>query len=80
MRGTYPGTGDGGSVTTFVPRQENQRAGLALVNGVVYIAWAAHEDMAPWYGWVIGYNASDFHQAANRVQRRSRMEWMAESG
>ena len=56
---TYPGTGDGGTTTTFVARQENQRPGLALVNGVVYIAWASHEDTPPWYGWVIGYNATN---------------------
>ncbi len=61
---TYPGTGDGGIVTSFVAREENQRAGLALVNGVVYVSWAAHEDTAPYYGWVIGYNANDLTQAS----------------
>ncbi len=61
---TYPGTGDGGTTTTFVAREENQRPGLALVNGVVYIAWASHEDTPPWYGWVIGYNANDLSQAS----------------
>jgi Putative Ig domain len=54
---TYPGTGDGGTTVSFNPRQENQRPGLALVNGVVYIAWASHEDNPPYYGWVVGYNA-----------------------
>ncbi len=61
---TYPGTGDGGTTTTFVARQENQRPGLALVNGVVYIAWSSHEDTPPWYGWVIGYNANNLSQAS----------------
>jgi hypothetical protein len=61
---TYPGTGDGGTTTTFAARGENQRPGLALVNGVVYIAWASHEDNPPWYGWVIGYNANDLSQAS----------------
>ena len=61
---TYP-TGSGGT-RDFDPRQENQRAGLALVGGTVYIAWASHEDSPPWYGWVIGYtyNGSAFTQTA----------------
>ena len=55
---TFPGTGDGGSTVSFNARQQNQRAGLALVNGVVYVAWASHEDTLPYYGWVIGFNPS----------------------
>ena len=58
---TFPGNGDGGSTDTFVARQENQRPGLALVNGVVYIAWAGHEDTTPYYGWIAGYNASNLN-------------------
>jgi hypothetical protein len=52
---TFPGSGDGGSTVTFNPRMQNQRSGLALVNGTVYIAWASHEDKGPYYGWLIGY-------------------------
>jgi hypothetical protein len=55
---TFPGTGDGGSTVNFNAKQENQRSGLALVNGVVYVVWASHEDFAPYYGWVIGFSAS----------------------
>jgi hypothetical protein len=55
---TFPGKGDGGSTVSFSAKQENQRPGLALVNGVVYVAWASHEDAAPYYGWVVGFNAS----------------------
>jgi len=61
---TYPGSGDGGLITTFVPQQQNQRPGLALANGIVYIAWSSHEDTQPYYGWVIGYNAANLSQAA----------------
>jgi hypothetical protein len=63
---TYPGTGDGTATTTFNARQQNQRAGLALVNGVVYIAWASHEDHTPYYGWLVGYtyNGSAFTRSA----------------
>jgi Putative Ig domain len=66
IAGTYPGTGDGGSSVTFNARQQHQRAGLALVNGVVYVAWSSHEDAAPYYGWIIGYsyNGSTFSRSS----------------
>jgi len=55
---TYPGLGDGGSTVSFNAQQQNQRSGLALVNGVVYVAWASHGDTAPYYGWVVGFDPS----------------------
>jgi len=63
---TAAGTGDGGSSVSFSARMENQRAGLALVNGTVYIAWGSHEDAQPYYGWIIGYsyNGSSFSQTS----------------
>lgn len=51
----YPGKGDGGDEVTFNPLLQNQRAGLALADGVVYIAWGSHEDVLPYYGWLMGY-------------------------
>lgn len=56
---TFPGVGDGGSTVSFNAQQENQRAGLALVNGVVYVAWTSHEDATPFYGWLVGFNAAN---------------------
>ncbi len=56
---TYPGTGDGGTVVTFNPQQQNQRPGLALVNGILYVAWSSHEDAAPYYGWIAAFKTSD---------------------
>ena len=54
-----PGTGlDAvGGIVRFNAAQENQRPGLLLLNGIVYIGWTAHEDIAPWHGWIIGYSA-----------------------
>jgi hypothetical protein len=55
---TYPGTGDGGTVVTFNTKQQNQRAGLALVNGTVYVGAGSHADLLPFHGWLLGYRYS----------------------
>ena len=69
---TVPGTGDTGDSSTcsssagnvpFCPLRENQRPGLLLLNGMVYVAWASHGDIQPYHGWVIGYKAADLTQA-----------------
>jgi hypothetical protein len=59
---TYAGTGDGGSTETFDPQRSNQRAGLVLVNGTVYITWSSHCDWTPYHGWVLGYDAKTLRQ------------------
>ena len=61
---TYPGSGDGnvGGVISFEQQKENQRPGLLLYNGTVYISWASHCDWGPYHGWVIGYDASTLQQ------------------
>lgn len=47
--------GNGGVRVGFDPRTENQRAGLALANGTVYVGFGSHEDGMPFYGWILGY-------------------------
>ncbi|MBK1884002.1 choice-of-anchor D domain-containing protein [Luteolibacter pohnpeiensis] len=64
IQGAVEGTGSG-SVDGIVPFNsftENQRPGLALVNGVVYIGWASHCDLGPYHGWLMGYNATTLEQ------------------
>jgi hypothetical protein len=63
---TYPGTGDnssGGNVV-FDPAQYKERAGLLLLNGIVYTAWASHCDYRPYTGWIIGYDETTLAQTS----------------
>jgi hypothetical protein len=55
IAGFSAGTGDGGATVTFNSRLQNQRCALALINGSVYPAWAAHEDVGTYHGWVMAY-------------------------
>ena len=60
------GTGNGsvGGVLKFDPKWENNRAALLLLNGYLYVAFAAHGDNGPWHGWVLAYNASTLQQTS----------------
>jgi hypothetical protein len=64
ISGSVAGTGNGssGGVLNWDPKWENNRASLLLLNGVVYIAFAAHGDNGPWHGWIMGYNAATLTQ------------------
>ena len=63
---TYPGAGPGGNGTDviFNPMQYKDRDALLLVNGVVYTSWASHSDVAPYTGWIIGFNANNLSVAS----------------
>ena len=60
----YPGTGDNsqGGFVIFDPKQYKERAGLLLVNHVVYTFWASHCDIRPYTGWIISYNETTLAQ------------------
>jgi outer membrane protein assembly factor BamB len=66
IKAKVKGTGDG-AVNGFVhfdPLRNNQRAGLLLVNGLIYISWASHCDNGPYHGWVMSYDAGTLMQTA----------------
>jgi uncharacterized protein YjdB len=66
IQASVPGSGDGsvqGDVR-FDSLLENQRTGLLLLNGVVYIAWGSTGDTTPFHGWVMGYDAGTLLKVA----------------
>jgi len=66
IKAKVKGTGDA-AVNGFVhfdPLRNHQRAGLLLVNGLIYIAWASHCDNGPYHGWVMSYDARTLRQHA----------------
>jgi hypothetical protein len=61
---TVNGTGPGnvGNKVSFDPRRNNQRPGLFISNGVVYISFSSHCDMDNYFGWMLGYKTTDITQ------------------
>jgi hypothetical protein len=66
VQATYPGTGDNsdGTNVIFDPKMYRERAGLLLLNGIVYTTWSSHWDVRPYTGWIIAYNASTLAQTS----------------
>jgi hypothetical protein len=60
---TVPGNCEGGTTIAFNPFRENQRAAVALVNGVVYVAWGSHGDVGTWHGWVMSFSTANLTAA-----------------
>jgi len=58
------GTGSSGGKLNWDPKWENQRPGMLLLNGIVYIGFAAHGDNGPWHGWILAYKASTLVQTS----------------
>jgi hypothetical protein len=52
------------SATGFVPGQYEERTGLLLLNGVIYLAWTSHCDNGAYNAWVMGYSESNLQQAS----------------
>jgi outer membrane protein assembly factor BamB len=66
IQASFPGTGDNssGGKVVFAPGQYAERAGLTLMNGVIYTAWTSHCDIRPYTGWIIGFDQSTLAQVS----------------
>lgn len=66
LSGSVSGNGNGssGGTLNFDTKWENNRAGLLLLNGIVYAAFASHGDNGPWHGWILAYNATTLQQTS----------------
>ncbi len=66
---SIPGTGvdSTNGIVTFNPRQQNQRPGLALAGGMLYVPYGSYGDTDPYHGWVLGFNATNLAQSTNYV-------------
>jgi hypothetical protein len=64
IQGSVAGTGHGstGGVLPFTPSTHQQRPGLLLLNGVVYVAFGSWGDIGAWHGWIFSYNATTLQQ------------------
>jgi hypothetical protein len=74
---------------TFDFHCQRNRPGLLLQNGTVYVGFATfscdswckkEDDTVPYHGWVIGYDASDLHQAAVFCTSPSNVSGRGEAG
>jgi hypothetical protein len=63
---SVPGTGTGssGGVVRFNPMIQNQRAGLLLQGGLVYVAWGSHCDRGAFHGWLMAFGAGSLRRVA----------------
>jgi len=52
------------TATGFDPKQYEERTGLLLSNGVIYLAWTSHCDGGPYNAWVMGYAESNLQQTS----------------
>jgi len=78
----------GQNAVPFAAKWENQRPGLLLHNGVVYVGFSSHCDNQDWLGWILGYtyNQSSFSQVfvfstePSSVNGRQAGIWMSGQG
>ena len=65
LAASAPGTAPDGNGTSvpFSAQWENQRPGLLLQGGYVYVGFSSHGDNPPWHGWILAYNETTLAQS-----------------
>ncbi|MEO8561565.1 MAG: hypothetical protein ABI601_05790 [bacterium] len=48
----------------FDPLMQNQRPGLLVANGMIYVGYASHCDRAPYHGFLMAYDATTLRQVS----------------
>ena len=66
IEASAPGTGwdSAGGQVPFITSEELQRPAVTLVNGIVYLAFGSHDDIFPYHGWLLGYDATTLQQVS----------------
>ncbi|HEX4484974.1 MAG TPA: pyrrolo-quinoline quinone [Terriglobales bacterium] len=64
IQASVAGTGvaSSGGKIDFQPVIQFQRAALLLSKGAIFIAWGAFNDLGPYHGWVMAYDAATLNQ------------------
>jgi chitobiase/beta-hexosaminidase-like protein len=64
LQASVPGVGNGSSagILKFDAWWHHNRAGLLLLNGVVYMAFGSFGDNNIWHGWIMAYDAATLKQ------------------
>jgi hypothetical protein len=57
-------TADLNNPEVFNAKTQNQRCGLTIANGNVYMCFGSHQDIMPYTGWMLAYNKSTLNQVA----------------
>lgn len=69
ITGQVTGTGTSGDIVTggklqFQANLHEQRPGLVLASGNIYVTFASYNDQPPWHGWVMAYSETSLTQTA----------------
>lgn len=64
IQATSPGTGNGsvGGQIAFQTLLQLQRTAILFLNDTVYLAWGSQNDLGPYHGWVLAYDAETLNQ------------------